>query len=75
VTGYGQAGKDQVAFMVAKLLNHSKPLPEDAADALAAALCHAARAEWGTAPPGRGGGWRGLSEEDVAALNQARSWP
>lgn len=75
VTGYGQAGKDQVAFMVAELLNHSEPLSPDAADALAVALCHAGRADWPVPGPGRGAGWRGLSEEDVAALNQARSRP
>ena len=76
VTGCGQAGKDQVAFMVAALLNHREPLSPDAADALAAALCHAGRANWAaSARPGRKGGWRGLSEEDVAALNQARSRP
>jgi len=72
VTGHGQAGKDQVAFMVAELLNHREPLPPDAADALATALCHAARANWPEPRPGRRGGWRGLSAEDVAALNQAR---
>ncbi|MDR2724536.1 MAG: crossover junction endodeoxyribonuclease RuvC [Candidatus Adiutrix sp.] len=72
VTGYGQAGKDQVAFMVAGLLNHRELLPPDAADALAIALCHAGRANWPQPRPGRRGGWRGLSEEDLAALNQAR---
>jgi crossover junction endodeoxyribonuclease RuvC len=44
ITGFGQAEKRQVAFMVARLLE----LPEDgeagdAADALAVALCHACR--------------------------------
>jgi crossover junction endodeoxyribonuclease RuvC len=76
VTGHGQSGKDQVAFMVAELLNHREPLPPDAADALAAALCHAGREGWPQRPrPSRGGGWRGLSAEDVAALNQARGRP
>jgi crossover junction endodeoxyribonuclease RuvC len=74
VTGYGQAEKDQVAFMVSRLLNHSEPLPPDAADALAVALCHAGRADWPRpSRPGRGGGWRSLSEEDLAALSQAGS--
>jgi crossover junction endodeoxyribonuclease RuvC len=76
VTGYGQAGKDQVAFMVARLLNYHEPLPPDAADALAAALCHAGlegRPPLVTPRRGRGSGWRGLSEEDLAALGQARS--
>jgi len=76
VSGYGQAGKDQVAFMVAELLNHREPLSPDAADALAVALCHAGRGEARPAGrPGRGSGWRGLSEEDVAALGQGRSRP
>ena len=75
VTGYGQAEKDQVAFMVARLLNHSEPLPPDAADALAVALCHIGRADWPCPRPGRRGGWRGLSEEDLAAMSQARSRP
>ncbi len=41
VTGRGGAGKEQVAFMVARLLNlpgEIKPL--DASDALATAICH-----------------------------------
>ena len=67
VTGYGQAGKEQVAFMVAKLLNHKEPLSPDAADALAVALCHAGRSTGPAGRPGRGVGWRGLSEEDLAA--------
>jgi crossover junction endodeoxyribonuclease RuvC len=75
VTGYGQAGKNQVAFMVAELLNHREQLSPDEADALAVALCHAGRAAGPARRPGRGTGWRGLSEEDVAALGQARSRP
>ncbi|MCL2029056.1 MAG: crossover junction endodeoxyribonuclease RuvC [Deltaproteobacteria bacterium] len=77
VTGYGQAGKDQVGFMVAELLDYREPLSPDAADALAAALCHAGQAgrESALLRPrrGRGGGWRDMSEEDLAALGQARS--
>jgi crossover junction endodeoxyribonuclease RuvC len=41
VTGYGAAAKPQVAQMVSTLLQLSIVLPADAADALAAALCHA----------------------------------
>ncbi len=41
VVGYGAAGKDQVQFMVSRLLNLSGKLQADAADALAIALCHA----------------------------------
>ncbi len=41
VVGYGLAGKEQVQFMVTRLLN-LKELPDspDAADALAIAICH-----------------------------------
>ncbi|HEV2272684.1 MAG TPA: crossover junction endodeoxyribonuclease RuvC [Acidobacteriaceae bacterium] len=41
VVGYGLAQKDQVGFMVSRLLNlDSPPQPADAADALAIAICH-----------------------------------
>jgi crossover junction endodeoxyribonuclease RuvC len=41
VVGYGLAQKEQVQFMVARLLNLAcAPEPADAADALAIALCH-----------------------------------
>jgi crossover junction endodeoxyribonuclease RuvC len=40
VSGYGWAGKDQVGKMVMTLLNLSKPLPADAADAAAVAIGH-----------------------------------
>lgn len=41
VTGYGLAQKEQVQFMVGRLLNLScVPEPADAADALAIAICH-----------------------------------
>lgn len=41
VTGYGRATKDQVQQMVKVLLNlESIPQPDDAADALAIAICH-----------------------------------
>ncbi len=40
VTGYGRADKEQVTFMVQKLLNiKEKPKPDDVADALAIAVC------------------------------------
>lgn len=42
VVGYGAAGKEQVQFMVQRLLNLRTALQADAADALAIALCHAA---------------------------------
>jgi len=41
VVGYGLAGKEQVQFMVARLLGLAEPpQPPDAADALAIAICH-----------------------------------
>jgi crossover junction endodeoxyribonuclease RuvC len=41
VVGYGLAKKEQVQFMVARLLNLAVlPEPADAADALAIAICH-----------------------------------
>jgi crossover junction endodeoxyribonuclease RuvC len=41
VVGTGGAQKEQVQVMVKRLLNIAGPLTEDAADALAIALCHA----------------------------------
>jgi len=42
VTGTGSAGKEQVTFMVQRLLNiREKPKPDDVADALAIATCGA----------------------------------
>jgi crossover junction endodeoxyribonuclease RuvC len=41
VVGYGMASKEQVQFMVARLLSlEVLPQPADAADALAIAICH-----------------------------------
>lgn len=40
VVGYGHASKQQVQMMIASLLRLSGKLPADAADALAAAICH-----------------------------------
>ncbi len=40
VVGYGLASKDQVQMMVASLLHLSGRLPNDASDALAAAICY-----------------------------------
>jgi crossover junction endodeoxyribonuclease RuvC len=44
VTGSGAASKEQVGFMVRRLLGLKGALPADAADALAAAICHLQRA-------------------------------
>lgn len=42
VTGYGGADKEQVQAMVVRLLSLTEvPRPDDAADALAVAICHA----------------------------------
>jgi len=42
ITGYGKAPKDQVMKMVCYILNLKEPpKPDDAADALAIAMCHA----------------------------------
>lgn len=41
VVGHGAAEKEQVQFMVKRLLNLKNELQADAADALAIALCHA----------------------------------
>jgi crossover junction endodeoxyribonuclease RuvC len=41
ISGYGNADKQQVQFMVQLLLElDAVPYPDDAADALAVALCH-----------------------------------
>ncbi len=40
VAGQGSADKTQVGFMVARILGLRQEVPSDAADALAAALCH-----------------------------------
>lgn len=42
VVGYGRAEKNQVIDMVKRILNlKAVPKPDDAADAVAIALCHA----------------------------------
>ncbi len=47
VTGNGRARKDQVAFMVQKQLRlKNAPSPADAADGVAAALCHCVNGEF-----------------------------
>ncbi len=72
VAGYGQADKGQVARMVAELLKIKEPLADDAADALAVAICHVSQgglsALLGARPSGRGG-WRKMSADDAAALS------
>ncbi len=41
VTGFGRADKLQIQHMIKMLLKPTKPLQEDAADALAVCICHA----------------------------------
>jgi crossover junction endodeoxyribonuclease RuvC len=56
VVGYGRATKSQVQAMVARILRlASPPRPDDAADALAVALCHRFTTRWRGAR-GAGGG-------------------
>ena len=44
ITGYGQADKKQIQFMVKNILKLKQvPKPDDAADAIAAALTHLSR--------------------------------
>lgn len=42
VVGYGKAEKEQVQLMVSSLLSLDRTVSEDASDALAVAICHAA---------------------------------
>jgi crossover junction endodeoxyribonuclease RuvC len=54
VVGNGRAHKSQVQEMVRMLLGLRKaPQPEDAADALAVAICHCNRAAWAAPSPAR----------------------
>ncbi|MBI1796128.1 MAG: crossover junction endodeoxyribonuclease RuvC [Candidatus Eisenbacteria bacterium] len=46
VTGSGAAAKEQVGFMVCRLLGLAGTIPADASDALAAAVCHLNRARF-----------------------------
>jgi crossover junction endodeoxyribonuclease RuvC len=44
ITGYGRAGKEQMKFMIKSIFGLSEtPTPDDAADAIAIALCHSLR--------------------------------
>ena len=53
ITGYGSASKTQMQKMIQLLLNLPEfPQPEDAADALALALCHANSLRQNTPPQG-----------------------
>ena len=71
VVGYGRADKHQIQQMVKLLLGlTAAPAPHDAADALAAAICHvhhAAHAALGGAVPARrrGRSWRDVKAADL----------
>ncbi|HYE95004.1 MAG TPA: crossover junction endodeoxyribonuclease RuvC [Rubricoccaceae bacterium] len=56
VTGNGNAAKEQVWYMVQRLLSISEDKGLDASDALAVALCHAHRTEQG--PTGKFKDWK-----------------
>lgn len=59
VTGYGGATKDQMQKMVKMLLHTPSAAESDAADALAAAICHIHHLRGGVQEgPGRGSSWR-----------------
>ena len=55
VVGYGGADKKQVQFMVKNILRLSEvPKPDDAADAVAIALCHCQSRNFNLYTKGRG---------------------
>lgn len=68
VTGHGGATKDQVSFMVRRILNLRGALQTDAADALAIALCHHHRVQ--RAAPARAAS---AAARKLAALLERRS--
>jgi crossover junction endodeoxyribonuclease RuvC len=52
LTGFGRAEKSEIQQMVARLLNHDEVIkPDDAADALAIAICHARMGLVGASQP------------------------
>jgi crossover junction endodeoxyribonuclease RuvC len=70
VVGYGRADKYQVQQMVKLLLGLSTaPTPHDAADALAAAICHVNRADHARVTGEVSGGRRIRSWRDVKAAD------
>jgi crossover junction endodeoxyribonuclease RuvC len=70
VAGTGAASKQQVAFMVRRLLAIQGPLQPDAADALAAALCHLHRAR--VSEPARAAGAAARRLEELLKRRVAR---
>jgi crossover junction endodeoxyribonuclease RuvC len=59
VVGRGGASKDQVGFMIQRLLGLAEAAPEDAADALAVAVCHLHHQQSGARLAAAGGARRG----------------
>lgn len=53
VVGNGRADKDQVNGMIRAILGLAEPPPEDAADALAVAICHASTTAFTAATRGK----------------------
>jgi crossover junction endodeoxyribonuclease RuvC len=70
VVGHGGATKEQVAFMVRRLLALKADLPADAADALAGAICHLQRAR--RTPTARAASLAGRRLEDLLATRGRR---
>jgi crossover junction endodeoxyribonuclease RuvC len=69
ITGYGAAGKKQVATMVARVLGLAElPTPADASDALAIAICHA----WRTPGLLSGGAPRAGAADSSSGLTPAQ---
>jgi crossover junction endodeoxyribonuclease RuvC len=52
VVGNGGAAKEQVEFMIRRILGLSEPVQADVADALAGALCHLNRSRFASARAG-----------------------
>lgn len=62
LTGFGKADKKMVQFTVAKLLGHDEIIrPDDAADAIALAVCHARVSLTGIIPGANANGVQPLS--------------
>lgn len=65
VVGTGAATKDQIGMMVKTLLPGARPASEDAADALAVAICHGNRADTGRV-------WAGNQAATIGRAGTAR---
>jgi crossover junction endodeoxyribonuclease RuvC len=58
VTGYGHSDKDNVQKMIMLLLKKTGSIQADAADALAAAMCHIQHGRFNSMAPPAGGGYK-----------------